>query len=84
MAHAALGPARHDRAGVGGANAQFRRSLYVTADIAAGEVLTEANVRSVRPGLGLAPKHLPAILGRRAARALRRGEPLDWGMIAQD
>ncbi|WP_347312322.1 pseudaminic acid synthase [Defluviimonas sp. SAOS-178_SWC] len=84
MAHAALGPARHDRAGVGGANAQFRRSLYVTADVAAGEVLTEANVRSVRPGLGLAPKHLPAILGRRAARALTRGEPLNWGMIAQD
>lgn len=84
MAHAALGPAKHDRKGVGGANAQFRRSLYVTADVAKGEVLSGANVRSVRPGLGLAPKHLSAVLGRRAARALNRGEPLDWSMIAQD
>ncbi len=84
MAHAALGPAKHDRKGVGGANAQFRRSLYVTADVPAGGVLTEANIRSVRPGLGLAPKHLPDVLGRRTARALERGEPLDWSMIAQD
>lgn len=84
MAHAALGPAKHDRKGVGGANAQFRRSLYVTADVAKGEVLTEANVRSVRPGLGLAPKHLPGVLGRRAARSLKRGEPVDWSMLAQD
>lgn len=84
MAHAALGPAKHDRKGVGGANAQFRRSLYVTADVAKGEVVSEANVRSVRPGLGLAPKHLPDVLGRRAARALTRGEPVDWSMFAQD
>ena len=83
MAHAALGPARHDRQGIGGANAQFRRSLYVVADVAAGERLTEANVRSVRPGNGLAPRHLDAVLGRPAARALRRGEPLDWAMIDQ-
>ncbi|TCO71632.1 pseudaminic acid synthase [Rhodovulum euryhalinum] len=82
MAHAALGPARHDRQGIGGANAQFRRSLYVVADVAAGEVLTEAHVRSIRPGLGLAPKHLPKVLGQRAARALTRGEPLDWSMLA--
>ncbi|MBI1220641.1 MAG: pseudaminic acid synthase [Rhodobacteraceae bacterium] len=81
MAHAALGGPRHDRKGVGGANAQFRRSLYVVADVAAGEVLTEAHVRSIRPGLGLAPKHLPEVLGRPATRALTRGEPLDWSMV---
>ena len=83
MAHAALGEAQYDRKGVGGANAQFRRSLYVVADVAAGEVLTEANVRSVRPGNGLAPKHLDDVLGRKATRALTRGEPLDWGMVDQ-
>lgn len=82
MAHAALGDAQHDRKGVGGANAQFRRSLYVVADVAKGEVLTEANMRSVRPGLGIAPKHLDAVLGRTATRALTRGEPLDWGMVS--
>lgn len=59
----------------------YRRSLYVVADIAAGESLTPANVRSIRPGFGLAPKHLPDVLGRRAVRALRRGEPLSWAML---
>lgn len=81
MAHAALGPAHHEREGMGGANAQFRRSLYVVADVAAGEILTEANIRSIRPGNGLAPGHLPEILGRPSARALKRGEPLDWSMV---
>lgn len=82
MAHAAIGAPQHDRRGVGGANAQFRRSLYVTADVAAGDIITDANVRSVRPGFGLAPKHLDAVLGQRASRALKRGEPLGWDMLA--
>lgn len=82
MAHGAMGPARFDRAGIGGANAQFRRSLYVVTDIAAGEVLSAENVRSVRPGFGLAPWHYDAVLGRRATRALTRGEPLSWDMIS--
>ena len=81
MAHAALGPPQYDRTGVGGANAQFRRSLYVVADVPAGTVLTETHVRSIRPGNGLAPKHLPAVLGRVAFRDLTRGEPFDWAMV---
>lgn len=60
----------------------FRRSLYVVADIDAGEVLTTENVRSIRPGFGLAPKFLPEIVGRRAARALRRGQALSWDDLA--
>lgn len=60
----------------------LRRSLYVVKDIAAGETLTEANIRSIRPGLGLAPKFLPEVLGRHANRALKRGTALDWSMIA--
>ena len=54
----------------------FRRSLYVVEDIAAGDELTCRNVRSIRPGYGLPPKHLPQILGRRAARPLKRGSRL--------
>jgi pseudaminic acid synthase len=60
----------------------LRRSLYVVKDIAAGEKLTDDNVRSIRPGLGLAPKFLPDVLGRPAGRALKRGTALDWSMIA--
>jgi N-acetylneuraminate synthase len=78
----ALGAASFNRGGVERANAQFRRSLYVVEDVAAGDVLTKANIRSIRPGLGLAPKHLPEVLGKTAARALKRGEPLRWDLIS--
>lgn len=63
-------------------NKQFRRSLYITRDIPAGAALTEDAVRSIRPGFGLAPKHLWDVLGKTAARDLKRGEPLDWSMVA--
>lgn len=50
------------------------RSLYVAQDMKAGDVITEQNVRSVRPGYGLAPKYLPEILGKRVNRDLAKGE----------
>jgi len=59
----------------------FRRSIYVVHDVPAGSQLTPENVRSIRPGLGMAPKRLPDVLGRTAARDLKRGEPLAWDMI---
>ena len=62
-------------------NAAFRRSLYVVADVAAGEVLTKQNVRSIRPGYGLPPRHLPNVLGKTATRDLTRGTALSWDMI---
>jgi N-acetylneuraminate synthase len=60
----------------------FRRSLYVVEDIEAGRELNSRNIRSIRPGYGLSPKHLPQVLGRHAARALKRGDRLSWGDIA--
>ena len=62
---------------------QSRRSLYAVADITKGEEISNDNVRSIRPGLGLKPKYLPDILGRRAARDIQRGEPINWQMIAE-
>ncbi|WGM38196.1 pseudaminic acid synthase [Caulobacter sp. NIBR1757] len=78
---AALGRAHYDVLGSEKANIQFRRSLYVTADVAAGEVLSRANIRSVRPGAGLPPAELDSVLGRPAARDLKRGEPLQRDMV---
>ena len=59
----------------------FRRSLFVVKDIEAGEVFTEKNVRSIRPGYGLSPKHVEDVLGRRAAKNIARGTPLAWELI---
>jgi sialic acid synthase SpsE len=81
-AWSALGAATYDELGSERAAAGHRRSLYVAADVKAGEALSAVNVRSVRPGYGLAPKHLPEVLGRKAARDLKFGEPLDWSMLA--
>lgn len=53
---------------------EFSRSLYVAEDMKAGDIITEQNVRSVRPGYGLAPKYLPEILGKRVNRDFKKGE----------
>lgn len=63
------------------ASRKHRRSLYVTADLKKGEVLTAQNVRAIRPGLGLSPKCLDEVLGRRVNNDVRRGTPLSWKMI---
>ena len=55
---------------------EFARSLYVAEDMQAGDVITEQNVRSVRPGFGLHPKYLPEILGKKVNRDLKKGERL--------
>jgi len=60
---------------------RFRRSLYVVKDVAAGEVFNAENVRAIRPGFGLPPKHLEHIAGRRASRAIARGTPMSWDLL---
>jgi len=79
--YSALGSVNYDRKPSEVANLKFRRSLYVVEDVAAGEPLTEKNVRSIRPGYGLAPKHLDEILGQRIKNDLKCGTPLDWSML---
>lgn len=59
----------------------FRRSLYAAADVKAGEVLTPANLRCVRPGFGLSPKYYEALLGRRVVRDIRKGTPMSWDLV---
>jgi len=57
---------------------QFSRSLYVAEDIKAGEVITEQNVRSVRPGYGLHPKYFKNILGKKVLKNLKFGTALKF------
>lgn len=58
-----------------------RRSLYAVKDIAAGEILTAENVRSIRPGYGLHPRYLDVVMGRRAQTDIAMGTPLSWDII---
>jgi N-acetylneuraminate synthase len=63
---------------------QYRRSLYIVEDIAAGEALTENNLRAIRPGLGLAPKYLQIFLGKKITRDAKRGTALTWDLLKND
>ena len=77
----ALGQVNYEHTASERGNVVLRRSLYVVADVAAGAPFTRRNVRSIRPGHGLPPKHLPAVLGRRAAHDIQRGTALAWDMV---
>lgn len=60
---------------------QFRRSLYITRDLKAGEKLTTENIRAIRPGLGLPTKYLEMMLGKTVVRDVVRGTPLAWNLL---
>lgn len=60
---------------------QFRRSLYIAKDMAAGEALSIENLRAVRPGRGLPPKYFELLLGKPVRRSVTKGTPLTWDLI---
>jgi pseudaminic acid synthase len=60
----------------------FRRTLYISQDMKAGEVLNEDNMRIVRPGFGLPPKYYETLLGKRISRDASAGTPLSWDLFA--
>jgi pseudaminic acid synthase len=60
---------------------EFSRSLFIAEDVKAGEMITTSNVRSVRPGFGLAPKYLSEILGKSFRSDASKGTPLSWEYI---
>jgi len=60
----------------------FRRSLFVVKDMKVGDVFTEENVRSIRPGYGLHTRYLNEIIGRQATSKIERGTPVTWELIS--
>ena len=60
---------------------KYRRSVYASADIAAGEKLTPDNIRVIRPGLGLKPKYFPRLLGKRLRKSVTKGTPIHWELF---
>jgi pseudaminic acid synthase len=83
VAEKALGNAQFGCGPKEEASRAFRRSLFVVADMEQGEAFTQANVRSIRPGNGLHPRHQAEVLGKTAARQIKRGTPLSWELVVR-
>ena len=62
-------------------NRKLGKSLFVVNDIEAGEIFTEENVRSIRPGYGISPKNFSKVIGKSSKKNIKRGTPLDWNLI---
>ena len=77
----AMGEVRYEMAEQEKKSLQFRRSLYIAEDMRAGDVLTEKNLRRIRPGHGLSPKHYDALLGRQVKCDVKRGTPVSWALV---
>lgn len=60
---------------------EFSRSLFVVKDIKKGEVFTEENLRSIRPGFGMHTKYYKNVLGKLAKLDIKKGTPMDWGLL---
>jgi N-acetylneuraminate synthase len=63
------------------ASLKFRRSIYVVKDLVAGDVLDADNMRCIRPGGGLPPKHYEVLLGRRVVKPVKKGTPASWDIV---
>ncbi len=63
------------------ASMKHRRSLYVVEDLKAGDVLTQSNIRAIRPGAGLSPKYLELLLGKTVKQDIKKGTPLHWDLL---
>jgi N-acetylneuraminate synthase len=76
LGHVSYGPIEAEKKSI-----QFRRSLYVVEDMKAGDIISMHNVRAIRPGLGLPPKFIAQLLGKRVAFDVKRGTAVAWDML---
>jgi N-acetylneuraminate synthase len=76
LGHVSYGPTEAEKKSI-----QFRRSLYVVEDMKAGDIISMHNVRAIRPGLGLPPKFIAQLLGKRVAFDVKRGTAVAWDML---
>ena len=60
---------------------KYRRSIYITSDMTAGDVLTKQNLQAIRPGFGLETKYLEQLLGRKVSKDVSRGTPMSWDLL---
>lgn len=81
VAWQALGRASYERKPAEENSLKFRRSLYFVEDMKAGDVITDKNMRSIRPGFGIAPKFYDEVIGKTVNRDITRGTPVNFGDI---
>lgn len=84
MAEAAIGSVSYELTNKMKSGREFSRSLYVTEDMKSGDVITEQNIRSVRPGFGSHPKYLKEVLGKRVNRSLEKGMRFTLEFVDRD
>ncbi|MFQ5685287.1 MAG: pseudaminic acid synthase [Candidatus Scalindua sp.] len=77
----ALGKVRYGPTDKEKASSMFRRSIYVVEDVKEGEELTPQNIRIIRPGNGLSPRHYDILLGRKVSCHVKRGNPMSWDFV---
>jgi N-acetylneuraminate synthase len=77
----ALGSINYAEKGSEASNIKHRRSLYFVKDLKSGDIVTPENVKSIRPGMGLAPKHYDSVLGKKVLLDVVRGTPVNWALL---
>jgi N-acetylneuraminate synthase len=79
----ALGQINYGRTAAEEKSLVFRRSLYITEDMNAGDILQANNLRAIRPGLGLSPKYYEMLLGKKVSRDIKCGTPVTWDLVLE-
>lgn len=80
-AWSAIGKPSYARQQAEEGNKHFRRSIYFINDLPAGSIITEADIRRIRPGFGLAPKYFDEIVGRKLKVSVTHGTPTSWELF---
>lgn len=80
-AEKSLGIVNYKKSSQEATSATHRRSIYASSDIKAGDTFSEENIRVIRPGFGLKPKHYEELLGKKAAQDISFGTPLKWDLL---
>jgi len=76
-----MGKVSYERSETESKSLVFRRSLYIVEDMMAGELLTEKNLRAIRPGLGLPPKFFEQMIGKKVKVDVKKGTALNWNLV---
>ena len=76
-----MGSNKFSRPKIEDKNLVFRRSLYFIKPMKEGEIITEHNIKRIRPGYGINPKHYKDVIGKKVLKDIKKGERVSWDKI---